>query len=361
MIQSINNGVKPVTSQRDILARLKSSGNPLIDGNTASIYWLGSTPPDIIADVNNWEEANPIRMRPAGNRLWVHHFELPADAYIEYCFTRGRRRVADPYNSRRTPNGMGKMNNYFSMPAYRETSLNRLLPGVPQPEISTVELPTDGWLAGKKRRVHLYQPPNTSPVRLMIVYDGQDYLVRTGLPTMVQNLVFQGKIEPVALALIENGGPFRTMEYTCSEATIGFVLEYLLPAARHALNLVDVKTNPGSYAVCGASYGGLQAMYTAFRAPHVFGCVLSQSGAFSVSGYDYVIWELVKMKETKPLKLFLDCGRYEDLAAANRRMSDLLQEIGYAHLYREYHGGHNYPSWRNELEFGLRYLFPPAT
>jgi enterochelin esterase-like enzyme len=38
-------------------------------------------------------------------------------------------------------------------------------------------------------------------------------------------------------------------------------------------------------------------------------------------------------------------------------MRALLETKGYPVTYREYHGGHNYASWRNEVGQGLETLF----
>ena len=58
-----------------------------------------------------------------------------------------------------------------------------------------------------------------------------------------------------------------------------------------------------------------------------------------------------------PLSIWLNAGRYEWLLNCNRRMYGLLAEKGYDIVYREYNGGHNYPSWRDELDRGLMFQF----
>ena len=73
--------------------------------------------------------------------------------------------------------------------------------------------------------------------------------------------------------MVANGGPARTVEYTCSEATLAFLLQKVLPSARRELNLVDETREPGVHGVLGASLGGLIALYTGLRAPEVFGHV----------------------------------------------------------------------------------------
>ena len=40
---------------------------------------------------------------------------------------------------------------------------------------------------------------------LLVVYDAQDYLTRGRITQIVDNLIAQGRIEPFAIALLDNG------------------------------------------------------------------------------------------------------------------------------------------------------------
>ena len=73
--------------------------------------------------------------------------------------------------------------------------------------------------------------------------------------------------------------------------------------------------------------------------------------------HDTVVFDLVRHGPVQPLKVWMDAGRYEWLLDCNRRMNELLVETGYEVSYREYNGGHSYPSWRNDLWRGLEWLF----
>lgn len=103
--------------------------------------------------------------------------------------------------------------------------------------------------------------------------------------------------------------------------------------------------------------GGLMATYTGLRLPHLFGRVFSQSGAFYFDEYETVVGELVRHGPLRPLRFFMDVGQFEWLLEPNRRMHTLLSERGYPVAYHEFAGGHNYPSWRNNLWRGLQWLF----
>jgi enterochelin esterase-like enzyme len=94
--------------------------------------------------------------------------------------------------------------------------------------------------------------------------------------------------------------------------------------------------------------------------PETFGKILSQSGVFSLEGRDLAAVDLVRYRHAHDLKIWMDVGTLDDLLEDNRRMSNLLQEQEYDVTYREFSGGHNYTSWRDNVWRGLEKLFPPS-
>jgi enterochelin esterase-like enzyme len=218
-------------------------------------------------------------------------------------------------------------------------------------------------VVGGKRTVYLYRPPVAGPYPLLVVLDGQDYLRRTRLARMVDNLIAHGRMRPLALAMVANGGQARVVEYAANDGTVSFLLNSVVPLARAHLDLVDLDAEPGAYGVLGASMGGLCALYTALRAPAVFGHAVSQSGAFSAGalGIEPVVFDLIRHMPLQPIKIWMDVGTYERLLPANQRIHALLRERGYDVSYREYHGGHNYAVWRDEVWRGLEALYGPRS
>jgi enterochelin esterase family protein len=339
----------------------------LIDGSVATFVWYGDDPPVLRGDFNDWDLDTGLAWHRLESRavdeatvaVWYATLELPQDAYMEYCLGPDEDRQPDPFNKRRTPNGMGQTNHYFYMPEAKPTPLALRRRGIAAGVVTRHEVETDGILVGGRRRVYLYQPPVTQPCPLLVVYDGNDYRRRARLATLMDNLIAQRRIQPLALAFVANGGSrARFAEYTCSESALVFLHQKVLPLASAQLNLVDVAQRPGAYGVLGASLGGLMALFTGLRLPQIFGRVLSQSGAFHLDDHDTVTVELVRHGPRRNLRIWMDVGRYEWLLESNRRMVQLLRERGYQVGYREYNGGHNYPSWRDDVWRGLEAVFP---
>ncbi len=344
--------------ESDLLLRCQREGTPLIENNQAVFIWEGEFPPRLMGDFNGWEDGEAVELQPVGESLWFYELPLPEDAYIEYVYIDDSQQpMLDPFNHRRISNGMGRTNQFFYMPKGRPTPWMLRRWGQPQGVVSHVIVQAGGMLAGGKRSVHFYQPPVNEPAPLLVVWDGGDYLRRAKLITIVENMNNAGRIRPLALALVENGGPARMIEYTCSETTLGFVLSHLLPEAQNYLNLLDPDENPGAYGVMGASMGGLMAMYTGLRLPHFFGRVLAQSGAYALHGYEFITTYMVEHGPKPPVKIWMDVGRYEHLIETNQRMQARLAAQEYDVFYHEYSAGHNYSAWRDDLPAGLEYLF----
>ena len=346
-----------------LLERAQREGTPLIDGETVTFVWQGPDAPQLIGDFNNWGWGlgKPLEMLKVGPEVWAQSVKIPLDAYIEYTYIQDGRRPRDPFNPRLVDNGIGMVNQFFRMPASEPTPLIKKRRSVPHGTLTRHMLDGGQLVVGGHRAVHLYQPPAGEPTPLLVVFDGQDYLRRARLPYIVDNLIAQGRIRPISLALVEHGGQARFVEYMCNESTIAFLLRHVVPLALAHLNLLDIADHPGAYGVMGTSMSGLMALYTGVRVPEVFGRVLCQSGsfAFEVLHHESVIFDLVERHDARPVNIWMDVGRFEFLVPSNQRMYNLLREKGYQVAYNEFPGEHNYTSWRDDLWRGLEALFPP--
>lgn len=340
----------------DLLKRAQHAGAPLMDGNRATFIWQGKRPAKLVGDFTHWHYGQPVELQSAGPDLWTYTLELPPLAYMEYMFIVDGERVLDPLNPRKTPNGLGKYNNFFYIPPASSTPLARLPQGGLRGRLIPEILDGGMFVAGGRRSIMFYQPPVTSPVPLLVVYDGCDFYRRARLAAIVDNLIAESRIAPIALAMIQNGGTARMVEYACSDATLSFLQSVVLPAAHRQLTLVK---DEGAFGIMGASMGGLMSMYTAYRLPQLFGKVLSLSGAFVVNQREQVVFDLVANGTPRPIQVWLDVGQFDyvHLLQSNHRMRALLEKRGYPVTYREYPAGHSYPAWRDEVWRGLEHFF----
>lgn len=345
-------------SPSELLERARRDGNPVILDGTATFLWQGDPAPALVSDLDDWEE-HPRPLKRLAPGLYAISLDLPSEAYLEYSFLdpATKQRLADPLNPHTTWDGLGHYNHYFYMPGGGPDPLTGLAAGIARGALTRHQVPTNDMAAGRQRSVTLYRPPAKGPVPLLVVLDGSDYLRRGRLPVIVDNLIAQKRIPPIAMAFVPNGRQARSIEYTCSESTLGFLVQAVVPLARRELRLLDPAKAPGAYGILGASLGGLMAVYAALRAPGIFGRAISQAGAFELGDYETVTMDLVRHAPKPPVKLWLDAGRMDFLLAANRRMSALLREKGYDLTYVETPGAHNYTTWRNVLGRALETVF----
>ena len=341
-----------------LLEKAKERGNPVIEGKQVTFIWRGKSAPRLIDDLHGWED-NPQKMTRIEKELWGFSMELPADAYLEYSFfePRSKQRIEDPLNWNTVYNGLGNDNHFFYMPEHSPAPLAEVRKNIPRGKVTQHVVET--WMLADdgQRDVYLYRPHVKEPVPLLIVYDGVDYLERAKLNVIVDNLIHEKRIQPIAMAFLQNGGDHRGVEYACSDATVMWLDNIILPLARRHLNLLDIKTQRGAYGVMGASFGGLMSVYTGLRMPEIFGKVISQSGVFESEGRDFAAVDLIRARQSREIKLWMDVGRFDSLLDDNRRLQPILQESGYNVAYREFSGGHNYTCWQNEAGIALEKMF----
>ena len=341
-----------------LLETAKKEGNPVISGNRATFIWQGKTAPHLIDDIHMWENG-PQKMKRIEKGVWGYSIDLPDNAYLEYSFYEPKKgkRVKDPLNKNLVFNGIKHYNHFFYMPGSSPTPYAKRNKNALRGKITRHML--DTWILAdnSKREIHLYHPPVKEPVPLLLVYDGTDYLKRAMLNVIVDNLIHEKKIRPIAMAFVQNGQDRRGVEYACSDATIMWLDYTVLPFARKKLNLLDPKTHPGTYGVLGASFGGLMSIYTGLRMPEIFGNVFSQSGVFASETRNFAAVDLIKHRQSNDIKIHMSIGLFDWLLEDNRRLHPILQKNGYNVTYHEFAGAHNYNCWRDDLPNGLEILF----
>ena len=342
------------------IRRALESGNPVVHGNKTTFIWQGDFGPHLISDLSNWEE-RPKPFKPTSDpTIWSFSLTLPRDAYLEYAFYErsSQEKILDPLNGQTVSNGMGGRNNFFYMPEGMPSPFSMRRANVRSGTITRHRVDADFLQDDGERDVYLYKPPASGAVPLLIVYDGYDYLHRARLATVVDNLIADKRIRPIAMAFLQNGRSRRTVEYFCSDATIHWLDREVLPLARQNLRLLDIEDQPGAYGVLGASAGGLMSFYTGLRMPEIFGKVLCQAAVFSINGRDFAAVDLVRFGQGRDLQIWMDVGTLDELLEDNRRMIALLDKRQYNVTYREFSAGHNYTAWRNDVWHGLGTMFP---
>ncbi len=96
------------------------------------------------------------------------------------------------------------------------------------------------------------------------------------MPTILDNLLSQGRIPPLAALFVGNGDD-RFQDFQSTQTFTTSLSSELMPWVRANMHLLaDARRT----IVTGYSAAGLEAAYVAYAHPELFGNVLSQSGAF---------------------------------------------------------------------------------
>ncbi len=209
-----------------------------------------------------------------------------------------------------------------------------------------------------QRRLWMYMPPArmTTPLPMLVVFDGRLYKDQLKLPEMLDYLIDKGQIPPIAALMLDN---VDRSELICQPEFASMVAGQIIPWFRARYPIID---HPSRTVVMGSSYGGLAAVYSAFRYPNIFGNVFSQTGWFrwrpeGDPSHHWLTRQLAAAQKL-PVRFWLQVGNLETASmtdggptqlAANQYMRDTLQAKGYFVSYQEYSGGHDASS----LEYPL--------
>jgi enterochelin esterase family protein len=291
-----------------------------------------------------------------GTDLWWLTLSLPEGARLEYKLEVQRGHytewVNDPLNPLTTSNPFGT-NSVCRAHGYQVPSWT-----LPDAATSPGTFETMDVAGGNPLQVYL--PPGwdrSTPLALLFVHDGGDYLHYGSMGTVLDNLIAGGSIPPVIAAF---SSPLqRLIEYAASAAHAAYVVEGVLPAIANAYPIGQQRV------VMGASLGAVAALHAAWTHPGAFSAMLLQSGTFAQSpGWGsarHVLGPiadlLVRLEPSVlPHQVFLSCGTYERMIGENRAMAGRLQRAGLDVRYVESRDGHTWEGWRDRLAEGLAWV-----
>lgn len=227
----------------------------------------------------------------------------------------------------------------------------------------------DSGILGNRRDVWTYVPAGADPQALLVLFDAHAYVHDVPTPRILDNLVADGLLPPVAAVIVGNASPeARNTELPPNPLFARFIAEELMPwARRQGLAQTARRT-----VVAGSSYGGLVSSYLGLTHPELFGNVLSLSGSYwwappgETPGWMQRAWQTLPAP-LPAVRFYLDAGWYETgrggregILETNRALADILRARGLSVTQREYASGHDYLHWQGALGCGLVALLAPA-
>jgi enterochelin esterase family protein len=221
----------------------------------------------------------------------------------------------------------------------------------------------DSEILGTKHHVTVHTPPgyrtDGDPYHMLLLFDGWAYFNFAATPTVLDNLLYAKRIPPFVLVMHSNTDQaVRARELTCHEPFAEFLDRELMPFLHDNYH---VTADPAQTYVAGSCFGGLAAAYVAYKLPHLFGNVISQSGSFwwpeRATPDTEMEWLTRQFAASPPLpiRFSIEVGSLEaaivefDQLETNRKLRDVLLSKGYEVDYSEYSGGHDMITWRGTL------------
>ncbi|MBK9290376.1 MAG: hypothetical protein IPM52_01885 [Bacteroidetes bacterium] len=319
-----------------------------------NIRWAG--------DFNGWSANSPgwSGERLEGTNIWWLLKTFPPDARLDYKVVVNGNWLLDTDNPYVQYSGFGP-NSELRMPEWQFPQETVLQPGVVRGTLGNPMLITSSpQNLGYQVRYRVYLPHNYNNInKLPVIYvtDGHEYADdRLGAMLIVMdNLIHQGKIEPIIAVFIDprdpaTGNNRRMSEYRANIRFANFVADELVPAIDQ-----NFKTDTASArrAILGTSLGGWNSAYFGLMRPDRFKLIGIHSPAF-----DNAIIQNYQQSPKLPLKIFMSTGTISDTQNQARNMKAVLDEKGYPLRYIEVNQGHSWGNWRALIDEPLEYFFP---
>lgn len=368
----------PLAQRKTLVEQYLSTivATPLREGQThVHFLWYGKADTvHLEGDLQQaWKTPHILEKIDCGGQdLFFRSYQVPADALLEYRFVMDGKAMIDRRNPAVSPSFDFGDRNVLRMPGFKDSPYTAPRYGIDKGTVSRFLFKTKTE-PFTNHLVWVYTPHGYSKTKqypVLYVYDGQWALYDRPFVNVLDNLIFEGKIEPVVVVFISFED--RWEEYVAkSREYAQLMAQQMVPFIE---SLFSVSTTAHRRAIMGASAAGHGAMVTALLYPEVFGNVASQGGGAggtpSLSqGVNAALEVYLSKKQTHPLrKVYSEVGTF-DLNFPARKMTFLegarqfhyqMQKAGLEHLYREASIGHTGQGWDQGLDDILLLFFGPG-
>lgn len=215
---------------------------------------------------------------------------------------------------------------------------------------------------GYDLQYRVYTPTGVAPGEkypVLLVTDGQWYIAMLGMPGVLDELIAEGRMEPVFVVFVDSRNPDeptenrRNDEFMCNVDYVNFYTAELLPTLyRHYPINVDREDT----SILGLSFGGLNAAcFGALASNRFYGIGMHSPGS---GKHLRVVSGIYEENDTLPLKVFLSAGTVNDNFRAAKKFRDVLEKKGYDVTWIENTGkAHNWENWRELIDDVLLTFF----
>ncbi len=336
-----------------------ASSFPFIEENKFVYYiyqgTVGSV--NVPGDANGWNpEAFPMTQLE-GTIFWYREAVFESDARLDYKFVlNGNNWILDPLNPNQVSGGFGP-NSELAMPDYVQPPEIEFYPNIPHGSIDTFSFTST--ILGNTRTIKVYTPPGydshpnfSYPV--VLFHDGLEYLTLGSADNILDYLISESRMNSVIAVFVPPVNRNDEYAFNSTQQFESFIVDELMP---HIDSNYRTSLSPDKRAMVGLSFGGLITTQICYNNPENFGLAAPYSPAYWPN--DLEVMNMVLSGPAENIQWYIDWGTYETGIMINgRSMRDGLFDKGYELIWREWHDGHSWGSWRAHLDIALEYFFP---
>jgi enterochelin esterase family protein len=351
----------------------------LYKGNAEQVTWSGA--------FNRWSSPGLEGTRLGQTDLWVAYLELPEASRVEYkIILNGKDWILDSANPNTAFSGLSGANNVLTLPGFTVSDESQKREDI-EHGILTEELSLESASLGYTVTYWVYTPAgyeNLEKLPVIYILDGNDFIdERMGaLPDVLDNLIADGRIEPVLAVFINQRDPGNPEFNRREEEFLVHPVEHANFVAEELVPVIDrsyrTGPNPDSRVIMGVSYGGLSSIFIAAFQPDVF----HELVAFSPSLWALYNPEFLPNESQKdglaamkpaldalgacggendnpcpPINIFVSAGWPDwDVGNLDQTVMDLKRR-GFLVEFHSVREGHTWDHWRGLSDEMLTYFF----
>ncbi len=333
---------------------------PLIEGNTVYFIYRGKGRiVEMPCEYNRWNPDSTRMVRIPETNVFLHTIDLPPGGRTEYKYCVDGDWILDPNNPKRAAGGFGENSDVWT-PGYIPPNTINVQPGIPTGRLDTLQI--ESKILKRKHPIFVYLPPGmdeSKRIPTIYITDGGEFLAYGKMKNILDNLLFQRRIQPVIAVFIDprtnirvDSTNKRMTDYAASDSYLDFlehevssVIERKYPATRSAKDRL----------IMGVSMGGLISTYAVMLRSHFVKNCAAQSPAYYEA--EKAVIKLFDQVVRFDVKVYMDTGIIGDTQEEARLVSGLLKQKGATVQYAEYPEGHNWSNWRARIGTLLEYFF----
>lgn len=340
---------------------------PIFESDTVvSLYWYGKANQVLIlSDLHGWSLPDTLNSIPCGEFTFFYaSYIVPFDARVDYQFQIDTLFTIDERNLSITPSGYGP-HSEIAMPGFKPDPIRQRRQDIHQGSLDSLLLVSkNSDIQSRQAMVYLpYSIDSLDQLPVLYVLDGLEAIEYMSYPTVLDNLIADGKIEPLIVVFIppvERHVEFIGIKHD----------DFMTVLCDEFVPLVDktykTEAQPEKRGITGISSGGHFALLAVLSRPDVFLCGAGQSPTISNVLLE-ALHNFSSEKKTYPsLHFYFDVGRF-DLAngtinnqtflEANEHFSRELTSAGIGYRFNVFNDGHQWANWRERTDEILIYFF----